>query len=81
MDDQKFYVELLSHRSNEEKKRLFYVILLQALIIAMLAGWCIFRETQFQTETTMIETSQEVSGNGSNYFIGGNYGEAESESN
>ena len=80
--DNKFYAELIAYRAGEANKRMFYVIVLQLMIILALAGWCIFQETQYETQTTTIETSQEVSGNGNNYFIGGNYGsEAEGQSN
>jgi len=84
MDDntvKSFDLELITYRLSEANHKLFVLCMTLALMFFLAVGWIIFRENQFTTSTITIEAEQETSGEGNNYFIGGDYGETESKGN
>ena len=77
----RYYFDAQGARLESTNKRLFILALILAIMLFVSNGLWVVYESQFKTEVTSIEATQDADFGGNNYIVGGSYGETDSKDN
>ena len=77
----RYYFDAQGARLENTNRRLFILTLVLSIMLFVSNGLWVVYESQFKTEVTSIEATQDANFDGNNYIVGGNYGEAKDKDN